>query len=148
MQSAALSVPYGSGRNIRHKSETKTSSHLQCWNGFRNRQVKKHSFSPGCSGLTTTSKCICTSSRRGTIMLFCIVVNALLALMAIGILKTLSIHASTASAVESNEKADYLAQAGLQRALEVLESNPGWQGSLKWHDRKTSLTGDSETRRY
>ena len=81
-------------------------------------------------------------------MLFCIVISALLALMAIGILNTLSLRASTAVAIESGEKADYLAQAGLQRAVEVIDTNPAFQGTLKWNDRGTPLAGDSEVRRY
>lgn len=87
------------------------------------------------------------SLRRGTVMLFCIIVNALLSLMAIGMLNALSMQASKAASIETNDNADYLALAGIQRAMERLEQNPGWSGTLAWDDKGMSLAG-RESRMY
>ncbi len=57
-------------------------------------------------------------------MLICIFVNAIISLMVLGILNSLSVQAETMSAIERHEEAGYLADAGLQHAVSVLQSDP------------------------
>lgn len=57
-------------------------------------------------------------------MLICIFVSALVSLMVLGILDSLSIQADTVSAIERHEEAVYLADAGVQHAISALQSDP------------------------
>ena len=117
-------------------------------------QPKRHTAPSGfvrnCNRTVAHGTCVVSGARkrRGTVLVFCIFITALLSLMALGILDSLTIHSATVSAVESNEKADYLAEAGVQHALSVLETNPAWNGTLRWNDARTRLPADKGRQSY
>lgn len=80
--------------------------------------------------------------------MFCIIVNALIAVMVIGMLNALSVQTATATAVEEKEKSEYLADSGIQHAMERLERTPGWSGQIRWEGSGTTLPGDSGFGKY
>ena len=86
--------------------------------------------------------------RRGTVMIFCIVLSGLLSILILGMIRTLTVQTATTNLIESNERAAYLAEAGINHAIEVIERRPVWAGTLSWSDRGVTKPGHSNPGQY
>lgn len=80
--------------------------------------------------------------------MFCLVVGALLSVLLIGMIKSLTFQTSAIAAAETSDRAAYLADAGVEHAIEVLQRDRGWTGTLTWDDRHLQIPDRSNVGRY
>lgn len=81
-------------------------------------------------------------------MLLCIFVIALVSVMVLGLLRNLSVRATIVRQVENNEKAYYLAEAGIQHAAVTVQRKPGFTGKLSWNNGRIRLPDVTQRHSY
>ena len=81
------------------------------------------------------------SSRRGTVLVACIVMQATISVMLLGVLASLRLNAQTMRNIERHEQCYYIAEAGIQHGLSAIRNGRTPSIPIRWENSRTESSG-------